>query len=366
MNKFLVSLFAIFVFSCGTAFSAFSSITISTVTCSVSFPISVPTISHAPLTRISSIYRIAVTTGTAADSLGLSAVSMSYWTDNNSTVVASTISLPSWPKTYSFQFSIPSVSAGANTFYYYLIATNNNSTPVKTPTYTVPINSGTGPQTVTSSGGTIILPSGDESHGNTYLLIPPGALSAPESIAITELSPNDSSIQPYFNTRPVAAYLFTPAGLLFLKSATLCLYFPSASGLNANGLKIMWWDGIDWRFVGGTVNSNTDTVTAYISHFSLYAVFPVSAISDDDYRPKEKIITPYNQDGINDYATFGGLSLDDTVNIYDVRGRRVRKLSDTNIWDGRDDSGNFVQTGVYVYQIKTNGKVISGVIAVAK
>jgi len=58
-------------------------------------------------------------------------------------------------------------------------------------------------------------------------------------------------------------------------------------------------------------------------------------MTDDDYRPKEKIITPATVDGYNDFASFGGLGPDDTVNLFDIRGRRVRELKTDFTWDGR-------------------------------
>ena len=49
--------------------------------------------------------------------------------------------------------------------------------------------------------------------------------------------------------------------------------------------------------------------------------------------------------------------------IYDLRGRRVRTLADgfygpgshRLIWDGRDDGGNEVASGIYLYQLRTEG-----------
>ena len=368
MNKFLISLFAILIFASGAAYCSYSgSISISTITCSVTLPLSVPHIYHTPLSRISAITRIGVATGTVTDSIGLSDVSINYWTDNYRTVTTSVTSISSDNKSYNFKFSV-TVPEGAVTFYYYIAVDNSSGWRTQTATYTAPINIASVSQSISSAGGTIILPSGDQSHGDTSITIPAGALSSTEIITITEVSPTDSSINPFADgTRPLAAYKFTPEGLLFGLNVTLNLYFPDpAAGTEKSDLKIMWWDGIEWRLVGGTANADTDLVTAYTNHFSLYAVFPLAALNDDDYRPKEKIITPSNQDGINDYATFGGLGPDDTVNIFDVRGRKVRQLSNTNIWNGKNDGGSFVETGVYVYQIKVNGKVISGVIAVAK
>jgi flagellar hook assembly protein FlgD len=56
------------------------------------------------------------------------------------------------------------------------------------------------------------------------------------------------------------------------------------------------------------------------------------------------------------------------VEIFDVNGRRVRSLTGVGTvpWDGTDDSGDIVESGVYIYQYTDSGKRISGVVAVAK
>ncbi|MCX5782619.1 MAG: gliding motility-associated C-terminal domain-containing protein [Elusimicrobia bacterium] len=328
-------------------------------------PIAGPKIIHSQIQRISPVNRVVVATGTVSDSVGLWYVTMSHWTDSYSTPTVSTITIPNSFKLYNFQFAT-SARSDANIFYYYLKTVSTSSDTIQTSIYTVPISSSI-TQGIASTGGTITLYNGDQTKGNTSLVVPQGALSALTNITIEELSPTDTSVPYRENIKPLSAFKFTPEGLRFDKNVTLNIYYPNVNWTDAqkNNLKIMWWDGFDWRVVGGTVNIQTNIVTAYITHFSLYGIFSAPSLSDDDYRPKEKIITP-NQDGINDIATFGGLSGDDSVNIFDVRGRKVRKISDTNIWDGKDDSGSFVESGVYVYQIKANGKTISGVIAVAK
>jgi hypothetical protein len=99
---------------------------------------------------------------------------------------------------------------------------------------------------------------------------------------------------------------------------------------------------------------------------SLYAVFPVGNLSDDDYRPKEKIITPATPDNKNDFAAFGALGPADIVNIFNVNGHRIRQLKNDSIWDGKDEDGKIVESGIYIYQIKLADKIVSGTIVVAK
>ena len=54
------------------------------------------------------------------------------------------------------------------------------------------------------------------------------------------------------------------------------------------------------------------------------------------------------------------------LSIYNLKGQMVRRLADgmmntgihTVQWDGLDDSGNGVATGVYMYRLEAAGKVI--------
>jgi flagellar hook assembly protein FlgD len=52
-----------------------------------------------------------------------------------------------------------------------------------------------------------------------------------------------------------------------------------------------------------------------------------------------------------------------TFSVYDVTGRRVARLIDATLpagvhavtWDGRDDSGLRLSSGVYLYELSTGG-----------
>jgi flagellar hook assembly protein FlgD len=58
----------------------------------------------------------------------------------------------------------------------------------------------------------------------------------------------------------------------------------------------------------------------------------------------------------------GGVS-----NIYDIRGRVVRSLMNesqeagehTAVWNGTDDNGRALASGVYLYRLETNGKSVT-------
>jgi gliding motility-associated-like protein len=180
---------------------------------------------------------------------------------------------------------------------------------------------------------------------------------------------------------PAAVFDFAPSGTRFAKAIDLTmLYFDNdnngkvdyiensdgvANTIDPITLRVFYWDGFNWRLAAmPTINTTDHTVTCKIDHFSEYALFPVATLTPEDYRPKMKIITP-NGDGVNDEADFN--SLTEEIKIFDITGRKIRSVSaGTGKWDGKDDGGTIVESGVYIYQFTVDGTLVSGVIAVAK
>jgi hypothetical protein len=234
--------------------------------------------------------------------------------------------------------------------------------------------------TVDVQGGTVTLDGADAATGDTSITIPAGAMTTAQAISITKLDANDAqAMQKGFgaavSTAPIVAYHFSPSGLVFNQMITLRLGYTDSehdgivdgTDYRADMLKVLWWDGIEWRLVGGTVDQAANVVSCQVKHFSIYGLFPVAAMTDNDYRPKERIITPALADNINDYANFGGIDEGDIITIYDITGRRIVQLQGVNVWNGKNDSGAVVESGLYIYQIKKeSGKIISGTIVVAK
>ena len=94
---------------------------------------------------------------------------------------------------------------------------------------------------------------------------------------------------------------------------------------------------------------------------------------NEDY-PKPRVFTP-NGDGSNDEVTFEYENIDENSIvcwIYDIKGSVVRQLDivgggeDKFTWDGKDEDGNIVRSGIYIYQIEVEGQTINGTIVLAK
>ena len=88
----------------------------------------------------------------------------------------------------------------------------------------------------------------------------------------------------------------------------------------------------------------------------------------------KKIFTP-NRDGINDEINFlfenPKLSVL-TGKVYDIHGAYVADLAPgadpftSLVWDGKGKGGGSVRKGIYIFQIKCEGKVYNGTVVVAR
>jgi len=222
-----------------------------------------------------------------------------------------------------------------------------------------------GCETIGPDGGTIKIAPG------ATLDISPGTLETPLSLCHYQQDPQNTE-QNFGGLNGEAillAYDFTPHSLGFGKPVTLTLSYRGTEleSKEENNLKIAWHDRYEWRIVGGEVDKDDKTISTKITHLGYYGLFSVRPTASL-YRSKEKILTPAWKDGKNDKAIFDGLNdISTTIKIYDVTGKRVREIEDLPYeWDGKDDDGDIVESGVYIYQFKVNGEIISGTIAIAK
>lgn len=228
---------------------------------------------------------------------------------------------------------------------------------------------------VTPAGARVSAPDLAARDGRTAVTFQAGALSQPGTLCIR--AENDSLMPAGpLGARAAAIYSIQLNGATLTQPAEIVLSYPAdlngkvaGSGADPKTLGIYWLDDTrlsgDWRVLSrSNLDTTLHTLTGQTGHFSVFGLFPAGAIGSPQLRPAERIVTP-NGDGINDRVTFGS-GIDD-VKIFDVRGRRVKTIAGpAPIWDGTDDSGAIVESGVYVYQYMASGERVSGVIGVAK
>jgi len=140
------------------------------------------------------------------------------------------------------------------------------------------------------------------------------------------------------------------------------------SGSNETDLGIFYWDEFNWRYLGGEVNTSSDTISANIYNLGLFGVFPLKSnqtFSLNDHLPKRKIFTP-NNDGINDYIEFVGLNKPFKITIYSLAGKIIREITDEPRWYGRSGTGKIAESGIYIYRVKKDGVSKNGTVVIAK
>lgn len=230
-----------------------------------------------------------------------------------------------------------------------------------------------------AEGGRLTLPNGNPTVGQSYIDVPRGMFSQPTAVTFDEVPLNAPNVPPGLTNVIKLFQLdsqFTLHGNMMMTLLYPDFQYPAGQDGIVDGtqipessLGISYWDGFTWKYLGGITNPQLNTVTARVGGPGFYAIVPAQAQAPQDARPMQKIITP-NGDGKNDVALFTFANpLDNIkVEIFDMTGHRMRTLfsANDNGWDGRDDSGSIVESGVYIYQYRLDGKLVSGLIAVAK
>jgi len=148
-----------------------------------------------------------------------------------------------------------------------------------------------------------------------------------------------------------------------------------APGINRSAA-VYYFDRVTWVKLGGTVDTARGTIIIKTQKFGSFQVrqtpqatrFAISQII-----PK-RIFTP-NNDGIWDEIEFffenpNSITITETK-VINIRGAKVCDMAlsasgNSYVWDGKDEDGEIVPSGIYIYQIKAGGEVINGTMVVAR
>jgi hypothetical protein len=206
------------------------------------------------------------------------------------------------------------------------------------------------------------------------ILIPTGVLSTNKYLASikTSAAPVVKNTMKYVDTVNPICYDFGELTFnnnapvlenqVFTRAVNISIPYTAADigTLNEDGLRIYYWTGTDWELVTGvqTVDKSNNTITATVKHFSTYRILG-SYVSADMSNVKV-YPNPYNPaTAVLGKLKVINLPMNSVMKLYSVTGELVRKLSevdDGNLgwleWDGKNDDGDKVGKGVYIYQIQ--------------
>ncbi|MCL2389976.1 MAG: T9SS type A sorting domain-containing protein [Endomicrobia bacterium] len=336
------------------------------------FDVKNPKISHVHIERVSPIQKAIVLKGDVSDSF-VSKVDIEYKIDENLNVSSAGLAGLKFTSDIKYVEDNPDfveyrirayVDGSADKVKYY---------PYDMSYINAPVSSFTA-KNITPDGDTIILDNEDQRYGNSRITFYAGALTSDVLVSITELDHKDPANFPSHIQNAVKLYVIEPEGLelnslspeqlvkkISPKSinglANLILY----QGNEKNGrFQIKHHNGSEWIDMETTQDLASKTVSTSISRLGYYAIAQLSSNPDNDYRPLERAFRP------GETIEFRSLQAGDSVTIYNLRGQQITRLTASSsgnlAWDGKKN-GSYVESGSYIYQIKTNGKVISGSLA---
>lgn len=265
----------------------------------------------------------------------------------------------------SYRLSTPGV------LNYYFTAKDIYVNISETKTYSMKLVSQNGEVSVpySAAGGAVHVAVGDPRRPGVEVVFPAGSLRSdgelkvklrdaspppggPPAARIVEIGPEDPGL-----LRPVALSL---PYLDVDKDGK-----EDKTGVKESDLRLYWYDGFAWRYVGGQVDAEGNRVRASVSRFGVYGVFPGGNITAEKVRPLERILTfSHGNEALIFNTTVDEGSFD--IEIFDIRSNSVRKLHNVSSWDGRDEGGNRVESGTYVYRFDGQGIVVTGMVAVAR
>jgi len=337
-----------------------------------------PVITHKPLKNISPITKIARIYAEITDNMNLIEVRVEYGV-NTSSISTYTVTLSA--KKYILDYFLPQniFENNPQKIYYRISAFDGFNWGWYPSSYSfVEVSySKESSERISSSGGRIVFEDGNPFDGETYIFVPEGALDKEVEIKIVEVS---TDVVPINNSKlslskyPLKVYKFEPSGIRFNKPVEIGLLYldlnddgkVDGTDFDEKKLSVFWYDDINWRNLKSAVDDKKNLVICKTNHFTYFGVFPIGSLTKDDYKPKEKIITP-NNDGINDVAHFDSIPDGTEIKIYNLKGKIVRKITQVPYeWNGKDEDGNDLEVGPYIYQFKIGDELISGIIVIAR
>ena len=229
-----------------------------------------------------------------------------------------------------------------------------------------------------SAGGTKKVFCGDQSKGdNGYVTVtvPAGAYSGAHQVTVNFLDDTDSSSQGSGSGSTRENIISTASveveGVSEISTPIQIKNLPLQTETTASKFTMQYENGMDWETATGANLSVDKTYQLYsfnAANLGSYRIIETVNLSNSSYRPDNRIVVKGKIGSTYPGFEFKYLREGDTVTIYNLKGRKIRKISassGTTVWDGKKDNGDWAESGTYIYQIKlkSGGDVISGTLA---
>jgi hypothetical protein len=211
---------------------------------------------------------------------------------------------------------------------------------------------------ITSLGGSVQI---RPESGLIGVAIPPNAFTQNVSMAVATVTV-PSSTQDSINVTPIGIEITTNVGLQPQAALTLTVHYRDAdiAGHDENKLTLARYDNGRWIPISTTVYADQNKLVATVTHLSIFAV--VEQVPAVNLAQIKAYPNPYNPR--NGTLTLANLTVNAEIKIFTITGELVRILEYSSgtgqvLWDGKNDGGAMVASGVYLALIKNDaGKKI--------
>ena len=230
-----------------------------------------------------------------------------------------------------------------------------------------------------SSGDTISVFCGDQSkeeNGFVNVTVPGGAYSGEHKVIVDfldELSNSGTTESSQTKENIISAVSVDVEGVSEISAPIQISNLPLQIETKANKFFMQYQEGAEWKNITTSnlsVDKSEQTFSFLADSLGRYRVLESIVLSKSSYRPENRIVIKSKVGSSYPGFEFKYLKEGDTITIYNLKGRKIRKItadgsSDITVWDGKRDNGDWAESGTYLYQIKLKdgGDVISGTIA---
>jgi len=207
---------------------------------------------------------------------------------------------------------------------------------------------------------TVTVQAADSGHGQIDVQVPAGTFTGTVTLTIKPTASIPAPDRDGLTPCVVGVEITGPVGFTPQQDITINLYYTAAeaAAYEETGFQIGYYDTINnrWVILHSTVYSAERRVEATLRHFTTFAILMMKASAN--LQNVNLYPNPYNPN--NGVFTFANLISDCTISMYTITGITVKTInvaagSGIVTWDGTNNSGQKVASGVYVVLIKGGG-----------
>ena len=227
---------------------------------------------------------------------------------------------------------------------------------------------------IVNSSGTVITPASGGTTtirpetGEIGVSIPPGTFNTNVTLSITTATAPSSS-QSTIKVTSVCMEITNSAGLQPSKEITLTVFYRDSdiTGLEESKLTLARYDNGRWIAIPTIVYASQNKLVGTVKHLSTFAVVQLAPAADlagvkaypMPFRPADGPLTIDN------------LTAEANIKIFTIAGELIRNVGYVSAngkatWDGKNDGGSTVASGVYIMFVKSDNGTKKLKIAVEK